>query len=118
MGEPLTKDELKTFAKRSPSFGEWPREQFRKHGVNYEPSEKPKSVCANSLGRRFIQRTNIAVAPTRLSDLGSAFGNQCRRTQYQIAKAARRSERLACSGWSMSPVEPGPLTFEAFELLG
>jgi hypothetical protein len=23
--------------------GEWPREQFRKHGVNYEPSEKSKS---------------------------------------------------------------------------
>ena len=23
--------------------GEWPREQFRKHGVNYEPSAKPKS---------------------------------------------------------------------------
>ena len=23
--------------------GEWPREQFRKHGVNYEPSEKTKS---------------------------------------------------------------------------
>ena len=23
--------------------GEWPREQFRKHGVNYEPSTKPKS---------------------------------------------------------------------------
>ena len=23
--------------------GEWPREQFRKHGVNYEPSEKAKS---------------------------------------------------------------------------
>jgi hypothetical protein len=37
------------------------------------------TVCANSLGKRFIQRTNIALAPTRLSDLGSAFGNQCRR---------------------------------------
>jgi hypothetical protein len=23
--------------------GEWPREQFRKHGVNYDPSEKAKS---------------------------------------------------------------------------
>jgi len=23
--------------------GEWPREQFRKHGVDYEPSEKPRS---------------------------------------------------------------------------
>ena len=23
--------------------GEWPREQFRKHGVNYEPGTKPKS---------------------------------------------------------------------------
>ena len=23
--------------------GEWPREQFRKYGVDYEPSEKPKS---------------------------------------------------------------------------
>jgi hypothetical protein len=23
--------------------GEWPREQFRKHGITYEPSEKPKS---------------------------------------------------------------------------
>ena len=23
--------------------GEWPREQFRKHGISYEPSEKPKS---------------------------------------------------------------------------
>ena len=23
--------------------GEWPREQFRKHGVNYEPSSKSKS---------------------------------------------------------------------------
>jgi hypothetical protein len=24
--------------------GEWPREQFRKHGVAYEPSERPKSA--------------------------------------------------------------------------
>jgi hypothetical protein len=23
--------------------GEWPREQFRKHGINYEPAAKPKS---------------------------------------------------------------------------
>ena len=45
--------------------GEWPREQFRKHGVNYEPSEKPKSelyrdllplinaapsICSNMIG--------------------------------------------------------------------
>ena len=33
--------------------GEWPREQFRKHGVNYEPSEKTKSdiyieICSRS----------------------------------------------------------------------
>ena len=29
--------------------GEWPREQFRKHGVNYEPSEKPKSELYRDL---------------------------------------------------------------------
>ena len=23
--------------------GEWPREQFRKHGVQYEPADRPKS---------------------------------------------------------------------------
>ena len=29
--------------------GEWPREQFRKHGVKYEPSEKPKSELYRDL---------------------------------------------------------------------
>jgi len=29
--------------------GEWPREQFRKHGVSYEPSEKPKSQIYGEL---------------------------------------------------------------------
>ena len=29
--------------------GEWPREQFRKHGVNYEPAEKPKSELYRDL---------------------------------------------------------------------
>jgi hypothetical protein len=29
--------------------GEWPREQFRKHGIMYEPSEKPKSVLYRDL---------------------------------------------------------------------
>ena len=29
--------------------GEWPREQFRKHGVNYEPSEKNKSELYRDL---------------------------------------------------------------------
>jgi hypothetical protein len=29
--------------------GEWPREQFRKHGVNYEPAEKSKSELYGSL---------------------------------------------------------------------
>jgi hypothetical protein len=28
---------------------EWPREQFRKHGVNYEPAEKPKSELYRDL---------------------------------------------------------------------
>ena len=29
--------------------GEWPREQFRKHGVNYEPAEKTKSELYRDL---------------------------------------------------------------------
>ena len=29
--------------------GEWPREQFRKHGVNYECSDKPKSELYRDL---------------------------------------------------------------------
>lgn len=29
--------------------GEWPREQFRKHGVSYEPSARPKSELYGSL---------------------------------------------------------------------
>ena len=29
--------------------GEWPREQFRKHGIAYEISEKPKSDLYQSL---------------------------------------------------------------------
>lgn len=29
--------------------GEWPREQFRKHGVNYEPAEKSKSDLYRAL---------------------------------------------------------------------
>jgi hypothetical protein len=33
--------------------GEWPREQFRKHGITYEPSEKPKSVICIATYFRF-----------------------------------------------------------------
>ena len=51
---PLLATHLEEFAKIIRSYrctkvygdrygGEWPREQFRKHGVNYEPSEKTKS---------------------------------------------------------------------------
>jgi hypothetical protein len=29
--------------------GEWPREQFRKHGIRYEPSEDPKSTIYQNL---------------------------------------------------------------------
>ena len=29
--------------------GEWPREQFRKHGINYEPAEQPKSALYQNM---------------------------------------------------------------------
>ena len=29
--------------------GEWPREQFRKNGITYEPSAQPKSTLYNNL---------------------------------------------------------------------
>jgi hypothetical protein len=29
--------------------GEWPREQFRKNGITYEPSAQPKSILYNNL---------------------------------------------------------------------
>jgi hypothetical protein len=29
--------------------GEWPREQFRKNGINYEPSAQPKNILYNNL---------------------------------------------------------------------
>src|SRR5690242_21313149 len=46
-------DVLKSYAitavKGDRYAGEWPREQFRKHGIRYEPSEDPKSNMYQNL---------------------------------------------------------------------
>jgi hypothetical protein len=46
--------------------GEWPREQFRKHGVNYEPAEKPKSELYRDCFRSSIPRAADPLEHDRL----------------------------------------------------
>ena len=59
--------------------GEWPREQFRKHGVEYEPAAKPKS----DIYREFLPLMNAG--RVELLDHG--------RLVYQLCSLERRTAR-------------------------
>jgi hypothetical protein len=104
--------------------GEWPREQFRKHSINYEPSQKTKSECyldvAPLINSRAVDLLDITTLVNQLIGLerrtargGRDSIDHAPASHDDVANAAAGALVLASvqpTGWTRSRRMPGGLS--------
>jgi hypothetical protein len=76
--------------------GEWPRERFRSHGIQYEPCEKPKSdLYLTMLPMLNSGRVELLDIPRMISQLGSLERRTARSGKDSIDHAAAAHDDVA-----------------------